>query len=107
MDWRQATRRPVGSRRAVIETGLALSAMPADPLVRGGPADSELLGDMRGRVAGFDASDQELTAEDPSDAPYDVLAAQPRRAQPHGFCPATGPFRPVQPEAYFQESEPV
>ena len=47
-----------------MQARLAFSSVPADPLVRSGPADPELSGDMRCRPTRPDARDQELSTED-------------------------------------------
>ena len=43
--------------------------MASDPLVRGRPADPELLGDMGSRPASLHPSDQELPTEDGQTGP--------------------------------------
>ena len=60
----QPARRAVRPGGPVEEARLALGAVSPDPLVRGRPADPELLGDVRGRPAGLHAGDEELTTED-------------------------------------------
>src|SRR5689334_8754790 len=58
---------------AIEQPGLALGPITANPLVRGRPADSELLGNVRHRPACGDPSHEELSAED----------AQPRSRMSH------------------------
>ncbi len=53
-----------GSRGTIDEARAALAPVARDPLVAGGPADAELLGDVRDGPAGLDAGDQQLAAED-------------------------------------------
>ena len=60
----QRPRRTKWSRAAVVESGLALSAIAADPLVAGRPAHAELAGDHRHRLAqDHHPIDQELARE--------------------------------------------